>query len=346
MNKKALITGITGQDGSYLAEFLLNKNYEIHGVIRPASSFNRHRIDKIYLDSNYHDTKFTLHYGDLSDSTSLNKILQRVQPDEIYNLGAQSHVKRSFDIPEYTAEADALGTLRILEIVRDIKKQIKFYQASTSELFGNSKDSIQNESTPFHPRSPYAISKLYSYWITRNYKEAHNIYACNGILFNHESPRRGENFVSRKITISASRIKCGLQDKLFLGNLYAKRDWGYAKDFVEAMWLILQQEIPDDYVISTGKNYSVKEFCNYAFKCLDINLIWEGEGVNEVGIDSKTNKKIIFVDPYYFRPTEVDSLLGDASKARKILNWEPKTKFKELVNIMIKHDYDIQKKNN
>ncbi|MEK7075634.1 MAG: GDP-mannose 4,6-dehydratase [Patescibacteria group bacterium] len=343
--KKALITGITGQDGSYLAEFLLNKGYEVHGIKRRGSSFNTGRIDHIFKDPHEKNGKFVLHYGDTTDATNLINIIQKIKPDEIYHLAAQSHVQVSFETPEYTANADALGTLRILEAIRilGLEKKTKFYQASTSELFGSSLPP-QNEKTPFHPRSPYGVAKIYAYWITVNYREAYNIFACNGILFNHESPRRGETFVTKKITRAAARISLGLQDKLYLGNINAKRDWGHAKDFIESMYLMLQQPKPDDYVIATGKQYSVKEFCNKAFDELGIELMWRGKGMEEKGIDKKTGKTIIEIDPRYFRPAEVDSLLGDASKARKKLGWAPKISFEKLVKEMVRYDLNEVKR--
>jgi GDPmannose 4,6-dehydratase len=327
--KKALITGITGQDGSYLAELLLEKGYEVHGIVRRASLINTDRIDHIY-DS------ITLHYGDLTDSTNLVRIIQIVQPDEIYNLGAQSHVKVSFEIPEYTGQVDALGTLRILEAVRllGMEKNVRIYQASTSELYGLVQEIPQRETTPFYPRSPYGCAKIYGYWITKNYRESYGMYACTGILFNHESPRRGETFVTRKITRALSRISTGQQKILELGNLNAKRDWGHAKDFVEAMWLMLQQETPDDFVIATGEQYSVREFVEEAAPYFGMKIVWEGEGLNEVGIDKNTGKTIVRVNPKYFRPAEVETLLGDATKAKEKLGWTPKTSFKQLVEDM------------
>jgi len=327
--KKALITGITGQDGSYLAEFLLEKGYEVHGIIRRSSSINTGRIDHLYQN-------IKLHYGDLTDSTNIVRVIQLVQPDEIYNLGAQSHVKVSFEMPEYTADVDAIGTLRILESVRllGMEDRVRIYQASTSELYGLVQETPQKENTPFYPRSPYGVAKLYGYWITKNYREAYGMYACTGILFNHESPRRGETFVTRKITQALSKISVGLQDCLYLGNLNAKRDWGHAQDFVEAMWLMLQQDEPDDYVIATGEQYSVREFVNEAAPYFGMNIVWFGEGLDEVGIDSNTNRAVIRVDPKYFRPAEVETLLGDASKAKEKLGWEPKISFKQLVEDM------------
>jgi GDPmannose 4,6-dehydratase len=327
--KKALITGITGQDGSYLAELLLEKGYEVHGIIRRSSSINTSRIDHVYH-------KIKLHYGDLTDSTNLVRVIQLVQPDEIYNLGAQSHVKVSFETPEYTGQVDALGTLRVLEAVRllGMEKHVRIYQASTSELFGLVQEIPQKETTPFYPRSPYGCAKIYGYWITKNYRESYGMYACTGILFNHESPRRGETFVTRKITRALSRISTGEQQILELGNLNAKRDWGHAKDFVEAMWIMLQQEEPDDFVIATGVQYSVKEFVEEAAPYFGMNIVWEGEGLNEIGIDKNTRKTIVKVNPKYFRPAEVETLLGDATKAKEKLGWEPKISFKQLVEDM------------
>ncbi len=341
--KKALITGITGQDGSYLAEFLLNKGYEVHGVKRRASLINTLRIDHLYQDPHEKSLKLILHHGDLTDATSLIRIIQEVQPDEIYNLAAQSHVAVSFEEPEYTANSDALGVLRILEAIRILKleKKTKYYQASTSELYGAAQESPQTEKTPFAPRSPYGVAKLYAYWITLNYREAYGIYACNGILFNHESPVRGETFVTRKITRALVRIKLGLQKKLYLGNLNAKRDWGHAKDFVEAQWLMLQQEKPDDFVIATGTQYSVRDFINEASKNLDMKIKWSGKDLDEVG--SFKGEDIINIDPRYFRPTDVETLLGDASKANEVLNWAPKISFKELVKEMIDMDLKLEK---
>ena len=336
--KKALITGVTGQDGSYLAEFLLNKGYEVHGIKRRTSLINTSRIDHLFQDKHEPNLKFILHHGDLTDSTSLIRIIQEVQPDEIYNLAAQSHVKVSFEEPEYTANSDALGALRILEAIRILKleKKTKYYQASTSELYGAVKESPQNEKTPFYPRSPYGVAKLYAYWITVNYREAYGIYACNGILFNHESPVRGETFVTRKITRALARIKLGLQKTLYLGNLNAMRDWGHAKDYVEVQWLMLQQENPSDFVIATGKQYSVRDFINLAAKNLDMKIEWKGKDEDEIGICE--NKEIIKIDTNYYRPTEVESLLGDASKAKKELGWEPKISFEELVKEMVEKD--------
>jgi len=340
--KCALITGITGQDGAYLAEFLLEKGYEVHGIKRRASSFNTARVDHLYKDPHEKDIRFFMHYGDLTDATNLIRIIQEVQPEEIYNLAAQSHVKVSFETPEYTANSDALGTLRLLEAIRILKMvdRTRFYQASTSELFGKVQETPQKETTPFYPRSPYGVAKLYSYWITINYREAYGMYACNGILFNHESPIRGETFVTRKITRALARIKLGLQDCLYLGNLNARRDWGHARDYVEMQWLMLQQEEPEDFVIATGEQHSVREFVELAAKELDMSIRWEGQGVDEVGIEttSSSGKIIVRVDPEYFRPTEVDTLLGDPGKAKVRLGWEPKTTFEELVAEMVQSD--------
>lgn len=341
--KKALITGITGQDGSYLAEFLLEKGYEVHGIKRSASSFNTERIAHIDQDPHAEDRKFVIHYGDLTDSSNLIRIIQQIQPDEIYNLGAQSHVQVSFEIPEYTANSDAVGTLRLLEAMRllGLENKAKFYQASTSELFGKAQEIPQKETTPFYPRSPYGVAKLYGFWIVKTYREAYNMYACNGILFNHESPRRGETFVTRKITRAAARIKLGLQEKLYLGNLDAKRDWGFAGDYVEAMWLMLQQDKPQDYVIATGVNHTVRDFVSMSFREVDIDLEWQGKNENEKGFDNKTGKILVEVDPRYFRPAEVELLIGDSSKAKKELGWEPKVKLPELVKMMVQADYKI-----
>ena len=344
MKKKiALITGITGQDGAYLAELLLSKNYEVHGIKRRSSSFNTARIDHLYKDKHKEDVNFFLHYGDLTDSTNLIRIIQEVQPHEIYNLGAQSHVKVSFEVPEYTANSDALGTLRILEAIRILKMEnkVKFYQASTSELYGKAQEVPQTETTPFYPRSPYGVAKLYAFWIVKNYREAYGMFACNGILFNHESPLRGETFVTRKITRAASKIKLGLQEKLYLGNLNAQRDWGHAKDYVEGMWRMLQHENPEDFVLASGKTTTIREFCNLCFKELGIDIIWEGEGENEVGIDQSSNKVIISIDKNYYRPTEVDLLIGDASKAKKLLSWTPKYDLESLVKEMVNEDYNL-----
>ncbi|MDA1284497.1 MAG: GDP-mannose 4,6-dehydratase [Proteobacteria bacterium] len=341
--KKALITGITGQDGSYLAEFLLNKDYEVHGIKRRTSLINTDRIDHLYQDPHEQNRKFILHHGDLTDATSLIRIIQEVQPDEIYNLAAQSHVAVSFEEPEYTANSDALGALRILEAIRILKleKKTKYYQASTSELYGAVKETPQNEKTPFYPRSPYGVAKLYAYWITVNYREAYGIYACNGILFNHESPVRGETFVTRKITRSLARIKLGLQKKLYIGNLNALRDWGHAKDFVEAQWLMLQQQKPEDFVVATGKQYSVRDFINLASSNLDMKINWSGKDLKEVGLFN--GEEIIEVDPRYFRPTEVETLLGDATKAKEKLNWVPKISFEQLVKEMTDEDLKLAK---
>lgn len=338
--KKALIFGITGQDGAYLTELLLSKNYEVHGVKRRSSSPNTGRIDPYYQNEQVADRQFFLHYGDISDSLSVMNLIQSIQPDEIYNLAAQSHVKVSFELPEYTAQVDALGTLHILEAIRllNLIGKTKFYQASTSELFGLVQEIPQTEKTPFYPRSPYGVAKLYGYWITVNYREAYGLFGCNGILFNHESPFRGETFITRKITLAACRHYLGLQDVLYLGNLDAKRDWGYAKDYVEAMWLMLQQDKPEDFVIATGETHSVREFVELTFKELGIEIEWQGQGENEYGINKKTGQTVVKVDPRYFRPTEVDLLLGKATKAEKILNWRPKTSFKELIKIMVEAD--------
>ena len=362
MAKVALITGITGQDGSFLAEFLIEKGYEVHGIMRRSSSFNTGRIEHLYLDEWVRDMKkkrqVELHWGDMTDSSSLIRIISEVKPDEIYNLAAQSHVKVSFDVPEFTADTDANGVLRLLEAVRiaGLTETCRIYQASTSELFGLVQEVPQKETTPFYPRSPYGVAKLYGFWIMKNYRESYGMYCCNGILFNHESERRGENFVTRKITLAAARIAQGFQEKLYLGNLNALRDWGYAKDYVECMWLILQQDTPDDYVIATGQYHTVREFCTLAFKEVGIELRWEGEGVNEKGICVKTlnpqlsalnleGKALVEVDPKYFRPAEVDQLLGDPSKAKKVLGWNPqKTSFEELVRIMVQHDMKKVKK--
>lgn len=336
--KKALITGITGQDGSYLAELLLAKGYEVHGMIRRSSSFNTGRIDHIYRDPHEKDVRLFLHYGDLNDASSINTMLQNVKPDEIYNLGAQSHVRVSFDIPEYTGDVDALGTVRILEGIRETGLNSRFYQASSSELYGKVLEIPQKETTPFYPRSPYACAKAYSFYITMNYRESYGMHASNGILFNHESPRRGETFVTRKITRAAARIKLGLQDCLYLGNLDAKRDWGFAGDYVEAMWLMLQQETADDYVIATGETWSVRSFAEKAFARLGMPLTWQGDGIDETGIDTTTGRAVVRIDARYFRPAEVDLLLGDPTKARKCLNWELKTSFEQLVNMMVDSD--------
>jgi GDPmannose 4,6-dehydratase len=336
--KRALITGITGQDGSYLAELLLKKGYEVHGLIRRSSSFNTGRINHIYRDPHDTGVHLFLHYGDLNDASSLNQVLRDVKPEEIYNLGAQSHVRVSFDVPEYTGEVDALGAVRLLEAIRETELRTKFYQASSSELFGKVVETPQRETTPFYPRSPYACAKAYAYFITVNYRESYNLFACNGILFNHESPRRGETFVTRKITRAAARIKLGMQSCLYLGNLDAKRDWGYAGDYVELMWTMLQQPEPEDYVIATGETHSVREFAEKAFARLDIPLHWQGSGVHEKGIDTRTGKIVIEIDQKYFRPTEVDLLLGDPTKARQKLGWEPKVTFEGLIEMMVDAD--------
>ena len=344
--KKALITGITGQDGSYLAEFLLEKGYEVHGIKRRSSSFNTARIDDLFQDPHAIDVKLFLHYGDVTDATNLIRIIQQIQPDEIYNLAAQSHVQVSFEMPEYTSNTDALGPLRILEAIRilGLDKKTKFYQASTSELYGLTEESPQKETTSFYPRSPYGVAKLYAYWITVNYRDAYGIFACNGILFNHESPRRGETFITRKITMAATRIKLGLQAKLYLGNLNSKRDWGHSKDAVRAMWLMLQQPNPDDYVIATGEQHSVREFCEIAFKKVGIDLEWQGEALDEKGINKETKRVLVEVDHRYFRPAEVESLLGDSTKAKENLGWESKISFEELIQEMINFDLREAKK--
>ncbi len=338
--KKALITGVTGQDGAYLAEFLLEKGYEVHGIKRRTSLFNTDRIDHLYQDPHDPNQRFVLHHGDMTDSSSLIRIIQQVQPDEIYNLAAQSHVAVSFEEPEYTAESDALGTLRLLEAIRilGLEKKTRFYQASTSELYGKVQEIPQTETTPFYPRSPYAVAKLYAYWIVVNYREAYGIYACNGILFNHESPIRGETFVTRKITRALARIKLGLQDRVYLGNLDAKRDWGHAKDYVRMQWLMLQQDAPDDFVIATGEQHSVRDFVAVAAREVGMDVRWEGEGEDEKGYDRGTGKCIVQVDPRYFRPTEVETLLGDASKAKAKLGWSPEISFAELVREMMRED--------
>lgn len=350
MKKTALITGITGQDGSYLAELLIEKGYEVHGTLRRSSSFNTARIEHLYFEEWVRDMRqqrlVNLHYADMTDSSSLIRIIQNIQPDEIYNLAAQSHVKVSFDVPEYTAETDAVGTLRLLEAVRilGLENKTRIYQASTSELFGLVQEIPQRETTPFYPRSPYGVAKLYGYWITKNYRESYGMFAVNGILFNHESERRGETFVSRKITLAVARIAQDLQDKLYLGNLDAKRDWGYAKDYVECMWLMLQHDKPEDFVIATGQMHSVREFCTLAFAEIGIKLKWEGKGIEEKGIDKATGKVLVEVDPKYFRPAEVEQLQGDPSKAKNVLGWNPqKTSFEDLVKLMVKHDMEFVK---
>ncbi len=341
--KKALITGITGQDGSYLAELLLEKGYEVHGLVRRSSSFNTERIDHILKDIHDNEARVFLHFGDLSDASNISRLLEKIQPDEIYHLGAQSHVRVSFDMPEYTGDVTGLGTLRILDAIRDSGVKTKFYQASSSEMFGLVQHVPQTEETPFYPRSPYGVAKVYGYWITKNYRESYDLFACNGILFNHESPRRGETFVTRKITRGLARIKLGIDDTLYLGNLDAKRDWGYAKDYVEGMWLMLQQEKPDDYVLATNETHTVREFIEIAAARLGFSLEWQGEGVDEIGVDTKTGNTIISIDPRYFRPAEVDLLIGDPAKAKKQLGWEPSVKFKELVEIMVDADLEAQK---
>lgn len=339
--KKVLVSGITGQDGSYLAEILLEKGYEVHGIIRRSSSFNRGRIDHLYIqDQNLMNKRFFLHYGDVTDTSNLNRLLEKIEPDEIYNLAAQSHVKVSFDLPEYTAQVDAVGTLRFLDAIRETGLKTRFYQASTSELFGKAQTIPQNEKTPFYPRSPYGVSKLYGYWIVINYREAYDLFACNGILFNHESPRRGEAFVTRKITLAAARIKLGFQSAVELGNLNAKRDWGYAPEYCEGMWKMLQLEKPDDFVLATGETHSVREFAEIAFRELDMPITWKGSGPDEHGIAQKTGKTVVQVDPRYYRPTEVDLLVGDASRARERLGWAPKTKFEDLVKLMARADFE------
>ena len=346
MKKKALITGVTGQDGAYLAELLLSKGYEVHGVKRRASLFNTDRIDHLYQDKHRDDVNFYLHHGDLTDATNLIRIIQEVQPNEIYNLGAQSHVKVSFEVPEYTANSDAVGTLRLLEAVRILKleKKVKFYQASTSELYGKAQEIPQSENTPFYPRSPYGVAKLYAYWIVKNYREAYGMYACNGILFNHESPLRGETFVTRKITRAVAKISLGIQDKIYIGNLNSQRDWGHARDYVEGMWLMLQQEIPEDYVLATGVTTTVRDFCYMAFSEVGIEIKWEGEGNQEKGVDVSTGKVLVEVDPNYYRPTEVDLLTGDATKAKEQLNWQPKVTVPSLVKEMVASDVTLFEK--
>jgi GDPmannose 4,6-dehydratase len=341
--KTALISGITGQDGAYLSEFLLKKGYAVHGIKRRSSSFNTERIDHLYQDPHEKNKKFILHYGDLTDTSNLVRIIQQVQPDEIYNLGAQSHVQVSFEVPEYTADTDGIGTLRLLEAIRilGMEKKVRFYQASTSELFGKVQEIPQKETTPFYPRSPYGAAKLYAYWIVVNYRESYGMYACNGILFNHESPIRGETFVTRKVTRAAARIKCGLQDKLYMGNIDSKRDWGFAGDYVELMWLMLQQEKADDYIMATGVTTTVRDFITMAFSEAGIKINWQGEGVNEKGIDTNTGKILVEIDPRYFRPAEVDILIGDPSKAFSQLGWKPKVQLPELINMMVVHDVEL-----
>lgn len=342
--KTALITGITGQDGSYLAELLLEKGYQVHGLIRRASTFNTTRIDHIFQDPHESHKRLSLHYGDLSDASNISRLIEKIQPDEIYHLAAQSHVRVSFDIPEYTGDVTGLGTLRILDAIRESGVKTRFYQASSSEMFGLVQHVPQTEETPFYPRSPYGVAKVYGYWITKNYRESYNLFACNGILFNHESPRRGETFVTRKITRGLARIKLGLDEVLYMGNLDAKRDWGYAKDYAEGMWLMLQQDEPDDYVLATNETHTVREFIELAAKRLGFDLIWQGEGVDEVGLDKKTGDVIIKIDPVYFRPAEVDLLIGNPAKAKRIMGWEPKVKFKELVEIMVDADLEAETK--
>ena len=344
--KKALIIGVTGQDGSYLVELLLNKGYEVHGLKRRASSFNTGRLDHLFRDQHqYPESRLHLHYGDITDTGNIIRLIQEIRPDEIYNLAAQSHVAVSFELPEYTAQVDALGTLRILEAIRilGLEKKTKFYQASTSELYGKVQEIPQNEDTPFYPRSPYGVAKLYGFWITKNYREAYGLFACNGILFNHESPVRGETFVTRKITRAVARIKYGMQDVLYLGNLDALRDWGHAREYVEAMWLILQQEVAEDFVIATGKMHSVREFVQTAFASAGITLVWKGSGLEEIGIDKRSGKTIIRIDPKYFRPTEVDLLIGDPTKAKEKLGWEPKIEFEDLVDEMVEHEISVMR---
>jgi len=342
--KKALITGITGQDGSYLAELLLEKGYVVHGIIRRSSTFNTTRIDQIYKDPHI-STNLFLHYGDLTDGTNIERILDKVKPDEVYNLAAQSHVRVSFDLPIYTTDVNALGTVRLLDSIYRTGLSTRFYQASSSEMYGKVFEVPQSETTPFYPRSPYGVAKVFAYWISVNYRESYGMYVCNGILFNHESPRRGETFLTRKVTRGLARVKLGIDDKLYLGNLEAKRDWGYAKDYVEAMWLMLQNETPDDYVVATGKTHSVREFVMEAAECLDIEIKWVGEGLEEKGLDAKSGETIIEIDPKYFRPAEVDLLKGDPKKIKKQLGWEPKLSFKELVALMVKADYKEETKN-
>lgn len=343
--KKALITGITGQDGSYLAEFLLTKGYEIHGLIRRSSSFNTGRLDHIYQDPHLPDTQMFLHFGDLTDSSNISRLLEKIKPDEIYNLGAQSHVHVSFEIPEYTAEATGLGALRLLDAIKETGVNTKLYQASSSEMFGRVQETPQTEKTPFYPCSPYGVAKVFAYWITKNYRESYGLFAVNGILFNHESPRRGGTFVTRKITRGLARIKLGKDEKIYLGNLDARRDWGYARDYVEGMWLMLQQETPDDYILATGENHSVREFVEIASRNLGMEIVWVGQGQAEKGYDKQSGKVIVEIDSYYFRPTEVDLLLGDASKAKEKLGWEPRVKFPELVKLMVEADLEKERYN-
>lgn len=347
INKKtAFITGITGQDGSYLTELLLYKGYTVHGIIRRSSNFNTNRIDNVYRDPHVKNNNMFLHYGDLSESTVIDKLIREIQPEEIYNLAAQSHVQVSFEIPEYTADIDALGTLRILEAIRNYSPKSKFYQASSSEMFGKVVEIPQSETTPFYPRSPYGCSKVFSYWITRNYRESHGLHASNGILFNHESPRRGKTFVTRKITRAVANIKLGTQSKLYLGNLDAKRDWGFAKDYVRAMWLMLQQTKPDDYIIATGQNHTVREFVELSFNAIGIEIVWKGSGKNEKGYDKRTNNVWVEVDPKYYRPSEVEELLGNPTKAKEALKWAPETSFRELISLMVRFDLENEAKVN
>jgi len=336
--KKALITGITGQDGSYLAELLLDKGYEVHGIVRRSSSFNTDRIDHLYKDQHEENVKMFLHYGDLTDSSNLNRIIEKVRPDEIYNLGAQSHVQVSFEVPEYSADVDAIGTLRLLDAIRETGIDCRFYQASTSELYGKVQEVPQTETTPFYPRSPYAVAKLYGFWIVKNYRESYGLHASNGILFNHESPRRGETFVTRKITMAVARISRGVQKCLYMGNIDAFRDWGYAPDYVQMMWMMLQQDTPDDYVVATNEMHTVREFIEKSFACVDIEIVWEGEGVDEVGKNKATGDVIVRMDERYYRPCEVEQLLGDPTKAKRQLGWEPEVKFEQLVETMVKGD--------
>lgn len=343
-NKTALITGITGQDGSYLAELLLEKGYVVYGIIRRASTFNTHRIEHIYKDPHEKKIRLRLVYGDLADSSMLSRLIEKINPDEIYHLGAQSHVRVSFDMPVYTGDIDALGTTRLLEAIRESHVATKFYQASSSEMFGKVRETPQSETTPFYPRSPYGIAKVYAYWITVNYRESYNLFACNGILFNHESPRRGETFVTRKITRGLARIKLGLDEKVYLGNLNAERDWGYAKDYVQAMWLILQQDLPDDFVIATGEKHSVREFVVKAGRHLGFEIEWSGKGLKERGIDSKSGATLIEIDERYFRPAEVDQLVGNPSKAQRVLQWQPTTSFDELIELMVKADLEHEQR--
>ncbi len=344
MTKIALITGITGQDGSYLAELLLEKGYEVHGIVRRSSTFNRSRIEHLFKDPHESNNNLTLHYGDLNDGSNLTRLIESIKPNEIYNLAAQSHVRVSFDMPEYTGDVVALGTLRLLDAIRDSKIKTKIYQASSSEMYGLVQHVPQTEDTPFYPRSPYGVAKVYAYWITKNYRESYDLFACNGILFNHESPRRGESFVSRKITRGISRINLGLDETLYLGNLEAKRDWGYAKEYVEGMWMMMQQDEPADFVLATNETHTVRELAELTCQTLGMNLEWQGEGIEEKGIDLNTGKTIIRIDPEYFRPAEVDLLIGDYSKAKKEMGWEPKTTFKELIEIMTESDFKREKK--